>query len=131
MINENKLWKWFSLFIRLRDALPDSGICFCFTCGRPRHYTGGDCGHGIGRQHRATKYNEKNNHFQCKLCNGFEGGRADVYKLKVDEKYGEGTWDTLLVLSKKSVKWSQFEIDIMAKEYQKLAEEIKLKKNIK
>jgi len=131
MINEKKLEKWFSYYIRLRDATPFSGICFCFTCGAPRHWTALDCGHGISRQRKPTKYNEKNNHAQCKPCNGFHGGMREVYKAKVDEKYGEGTWDKLEVQSRETVKWAQFEVDIMAEEYKKLAEKIAKEKSLK
>lgn len=80
-----------------------------------------DCGHGIPRQHKATKYHEKNNAAQCKRCNGFEGGKREVYKVKVDEMYGAGTWDTLEVLSRSTCKRGQFEIDIMTEHYKKLA----------
>lgn len=129
-LNENKLWKWFSIFIRLRDS-DTNGVLRCFTCGAFRHWRSADCGHGIGRQHRATKYSEVNNHGQCKQCNGFEAGKADVYKERVDERYGPGTWDKLLIQSKQVTRWGQFEIDLMAKDYQQRAQEIALEKGIK
>src|SRR3989304_3712371 len=73
---ENKLWAVFSVYIRLRDS-NSQGIGSCFTCGKLLHWTKGDCGHGIPRQHKATKFNEWNNHLQCKRCNGFEGGARE------------------------------------------------------
>lgn len=125
-MDDRKLWKAFSEYIRLRDS-DENGICSCFTCGLRRHYKQIDCGHGIGRQHWGTRYSEKNNHAQCKRCNGFEGGKREVYKEKVDKLYGKGTWDLLEVLSKKAKKPSQFEIDVMTDHYKK--EVIKLKSN--
>lgn len=100
----------------MRDS-DENGICSCFTCGRVAHWKKMDCGHGIGRQHKATKFNEKNNHAQCKRCNGFEEGRKDVYSRRVDELYGEGTWNTLLIQSKMTTKRSQVEIDWLTEYY--------------
>lgn len=96
---EDKLWDIFSVFIRLRDTDQD-GNGKCFTCGRPLHWSQGDCGHGIPRQHKATKFNEQNNHLQCKKCNGFEGGRMDLYKEAMNKKYGPQTWEKMEVASR-------------------------------
>lgn len=101
---EDKLWDIFSVFIRLRDS-DHQGVCKCFTCGRINHWTKMDCGHGIPRQHKATKFNEQNNHAQCKHCNGFEGGRREVYKERMDKIYGAGTWDKMELASRGTVKW--------------------------
>lgn len=118
-MNDKKLWKVFSLYIRMRDA-EENGICKCFTCGYVNHYSKMDCGHGIGRQHWATRYNEKNNHAQCKRCNGFEGGRREVYKERMNERYGPNTWELMELASKKAKKLSQFEIDTLEKHYKSL-----------
>ena len=124
MANDKKLWKAFSEFIRLRDA-DVNGIVNCFTCGTPRHWKKVDCGHGVGRQHKATKFNEFNNHGQCKRCNGFEEGRKDVYSKEVHRPYGKGTWDKLLLQSKQVCKRGQFEIDTMEKYYKEKVIELK------
>lgn len=89
-----------------------------------------DCGHGVGRQHMATKYDEKNNHAQCKHCNGFHGGMREVYKEEVNKRYGPQTWDLLLIKSKSVSKWGQFEVDQMEKHYKTLALEMMAKKGI-
>jgi hypothetical protein len=115
-MNDKKLWDVFSQFIRQRDA-DENGYCKCFTCGLIRHWKQMDCGHGIGRQHWGTRYSEKNNHAQCKKCNGFEGGKREVYKVEVDKRYGNGTWDLLELASKQRRKISQFEIDALEKYY--------------
>ena len=125
-MTDKKLWKVFSEYIRRRDA-DENGYVKCFTCGLIQHWKKMDCGHGIGRQHWATRYNEQNNAPQCKKCNGFEGGRTDVYAKEVDKRYGPGTWDKLNILSRvRYKKPSQFEIDVMEAEYKKL---VKLFKN--
>lgn len=122
-MTDKKLWKVFSLYIRRRDANED-GICKCFTCNYHAHYSKMDCGHGIPRQHWGTRYSEKNNHAQCKRCNGFEGGKREVYKNEVNKRYGEHTWDLLELASRKANKFSQFEIDALEKYYK--AELVKL-----
>lgn len=120
MINDKKLWKAFSEFIRRRDA-DENGYAKCCTCPNIRHWKSGDCGHGVPRQHWGTRYDEKNNMFQCKHCNGFEQGRQEEYAKEVDRRHGGGTWQTLLLKSRIYTKRpSQFEIDAMTKHYQEL-----------
>ena len=116
-MKEVKLWKAFSEFIRRRDS-DENGYGKCFTCHRTINWKDGDCGHGIGRQHKSTKYDEQNNHLQCKKCNGFEGGEQAIYKEEVDKRYGKGTWDKLVLKSRQVCKRGKFEIDTMAKYYQ-------------
>lgn len=90
-----------------------------------------DAGHGIGRQHWATRYNEKNNHAQCKRCNGFEGGMREIYKKKVNEKYGPKTWEMLEVMSKGTKKQlSSFEIEVMTKYYKQEVKKFMAEKNL-
>jgi hypothetical protein len=121
-MNDKKLWKVFSEYIRRRDSNKE-GFGKCFTCNRIIHWKKGDAGHGIGRQHKGTKYNEKNNHLQCKPCNGFEGGKREIYKEQMNKRYGEGTWELMELSAKKPAKWGQFEIDQLEKYYkQKLNE---------
>ena len=129
MANDDKLWKVFSEYIRLRDV-DVCGYGFCITCNRLIHYSKGDCGHGIPRQHKATKFNEQNNHLQCKHCNGFEGGKREVYKEQVNKKYGPGTWDKLEVMSRMTCKRDQFEIDVMTGYYKKEADKLRKLKNL-
>lgn len=123
-MKDAKLWKAFSEYIRLRDS-DEHGYCKCFTCGLVRHWKQMDAGHGIGRQHKATKYHEQNVHAQDKRCNGFEGGMRERYKEEVDKRYGEGTWNKLEVMARGVCKRGQFEIDVMTKYYRNKAEELK------
>lgn len=126
---EEKLWKWFSIFIRLRDA-DKNGICRCFTCGRFVHWRSGDCGHGIPRQHKGTKYDERNCQFQCKKCNGFEQGQQDIFAHNVDVKYGKGTWDKLLIQSRKACHRGLVDYVWMAEHYEQEAQKLAQQKGI-
>jgi hypothetical protein len=123
--SDKKLWTVFSEYIRRRDA-DEKGFAKCITCGLIRHWKKLDCGHGVPRQHWGTRYNEKNNNAQCKRCNGFEGGSQDEYAKQVDKKFGAGTWDSIVLMSKiRSKKLSYFEIDVLTDLYKKKIEEIK------
>lgn len=127
---DKKAWDAFSLYIRLRDANKD-GICACFTCGLLRHFRQMDCGHGIPRQHNATKFDEQNNHAQCKGCNKFGQGEREKYGVAVDKKYGIGTWEKLQIKSKQSSKaLNAFGIEHFAKYYTELALMIAQEKGI-
>jgi len=89
-----------------------------------------DCGHGIPRQHKATKFNEQNNHVQCKRCNGFEGGKREVYKEEVNKRYGPQTWEKLEVMSRTTCKRGQFEIDVMTTYYRNEVEKLRKLKGL-
>jgi hypothetical protein len=127
--DEIYLWPIYSLFIRFRDT-DKNGIGQCFTCKTPKHWKQLECGHGIGRQHKGTKYNEKNNHGQCHKCNGFEEGRKDLYKVEMDKLYGAGTWQWMEIASKVTTKIGHFEYDILVKEYLKRVVELAEEKQI-
>lgn len=128
-MSDKNLWKWFSIYIRLRDA-DGRGYCTCFTCGRVKYWREMDCGHGVPRQHKATKYNEMNNHTQCKRCNAFEGGRMDAYAKEVDARYGIGTWDKLLFASKQVCKRGKAEIEMMTDYYRRQAQALSKQKGL-
>ena len=59
----DKADKWFSIYIRLRDA-NNEGICSCITCGKMFLWKNVDCGHYVKRQFQGTRFNEKNSHAQ-------------------------------------------------------------------
>lgn len=127
-MRDNKLWKIFSTYIRLRDS-DENGFCRCITCGRVAFYKKMDCGHGLGRQHLGIKYNEKNNHAQCGNCN-LDGGRQDVYKEEVNKRYGENTW-ALLELAKKQVcRWTDFEIYALTTHYKQEVKRLMAEKGL-
>lgn len=117
-MKDDKLWKVFSQFIRLRDA-DENGYCRCFTCGKVVHWKECHAGHGIPRQFKAVKYNEMNVHAQCVSCNTFQQGRQKRFGDKLNYLYGEETWNRLEIASRQQLKLSQFEIDEMEKYYKK------------
>ena len=126
--DEQYLWPVFSLFIRLRDT-DYNGIGKCFTCPRRIYIKNGECGHGVGRQHKGTKYNEINNRLQCHKCNGFDEGRKDVYKPEMDRRHGAGTWDKMELASKSVRKLGKVECDILIAHYKKEIEKLLVNKS--
>jgi hypothetical protein len=129
MASDAKLWKVFSEFIRLRDSSPD-GIAKCFTCDFRADWKRFDAGHGIGRQHKSVKYEERNVHAQCKRCNGFEGGQQAIYKEEVEKRYGKGTWNELVLKSRQVCKRGKVEIDVMTEYYKKEVDKLKKLKHL-
>ncbi|MCD7923659.1 MAG: recombination protein NinG [Bacteroides sp.] len=62
-----KLDKEFSLFIRLRDCMPN-GYFRCISCGQIKPFGQADCGHYFSRTHLATRFDENNCHAECRHC---------------------------------------------------------------
>ena len=115
--------KVFSEYIRRRDAGP-TGIGRCITCGRVGHWKTMDCGHYIKRQHMTTRYDEKNCNMQCKYCNAFEQGANEIYKRKIDEKWGAGVSDWLEVKRCGQSMLRRFELEILIDHYKQRIKEL-------
>ncbi len=93
--------KLFSIFIRERDNY------VCFTCGRQGDKSNTDCGHYHSRSCYDLRYNEINNHAQCKRCNIFLEGNKPIYAIRLMEKYGKDVLfelDEIYKNSKKNIK---------------------------
>ena len=114
-LSKKKADRKFSEFIRRRDT--KNGVGKCITCGEFKPYDKLDAGHFISRRFQATRYNEKNCHVQCLKCNRFENGNQFEHGLKIDEKYGEGTAEKLLIKSKMICKRTQADFEAIAGEY--------------
>ena len=129
---KKELDKWFSLFIRLRDAT-DEGLCQCFTCGKVGHYkTGGmQNGHFQSRRFMATRYSEDGNcEVQCSGCNIFRFGEQYKFALALDAKYGAGTAEELEFLSRMVVKFTRVDYEDNIRYYKSAVEKIKKDKGI-
>ena len=105
---KKELDKWFSLYIRLRDAT-DMGVAQCFTCGKIDHYKKLQNGHFQSRRHNATRWDNKNCQVQCVKCNMFGQGEQYKFGMYLDAKYGLGTSEELEILSKQPFKISRID----------------------
>ena len=128
---KKELDKWFSLYIRLRDA-NEYGMVQCFTCGIVRGYKDGmQNGHFQSRKHLATRFSEDGNcEVQCVACNMFRGGEQYKFALALDSKYGEGTAEELQFKSRAISKVSRVGYEEQISYYKNLVENLKEEKGI-
>ena len=127
---KKELDKFFSLFIRLRDAT-DEGLCQCITCGKVSHYKKGiQNGHFQSRRFMSTRYDEKNCSSQCVACNMFRGGEQFRFALALDSKYGEGTAQELEFLARLTVKFTRGDYEDKIRYYKSAVEKLKKEKGI-
>ena len=127
---KKELDKWFSLYIRLRNAT-DEGMVQCFTCGCVKHYKKGmQNGHFQSRSFLATRFDEENCQPQCVGCNMFKQGEQYKFALALDAKYGEGKAEELEFLAKSIVKFSRWDYEDKISYYGTLVEKLKKEKGI-
>ena len=127
---KKELDKWFSLYIRLRDA-DSNGLVFCFTCGRSKHYKSGmQNGHFQSRSFLATRFDEHNCQPQCVACNMFKGGEQYKFAVALDSKYGEGTAEELEFKARQIHKFSRADYEENISYYKSAVENLKKEKGI-
>lgn len=120
-----KLDKEFSLFIRLRDAMP--GGCFkCISCGQIKPFEQADCGHYFSRTHLSTRFDENNCHAECRHCNRFKADHLEGYRENLIEKIGQQKFILLKAKASGTSKMTDFEYNQLIKYYKAL--NIKLRK---
>jgi len=115
--------KWFSIYIRIRDANQDGNIS-CITCGRIVHWTKAHAGHFQRRALMATRFEEMNVHAQCSICNTFREGEQYRHGKAINLLHGRKTADWLISRSKRTVKYSKENLDDIARENQEEAREL-------
>lgn len=120
------MWKVFSRYIRLRDAIRTTGEPYqivCITCFRVVDIKNCDAGHFMSRGRKSTLYDEKNVHAQCKSCNGYKAGEQFIYGQKINELYGKGTAEKLELESHQIKQYKTFELEELYDTYKtKLSE---------
>lgn len=112
-----KLDKVFSLYIRKRDS--DDGAFYCCSCRQWKPDDQADAGHYINRSHMATRWREDNVHSQCRKCNRFEEGNAAGYTIFMLQRYGYPRIELLAAMSRETANWSESDLELMIKDYQK------------
>ena len=128
---KKELDKWFSLYIRLREAT-DEGLVQCFTCGNVNNYkVGMQNGHFMSRQFMSTRYNEQNCQVQCVGCNMFKFGEQFKFSLALDYKYGKGTAEELLHKSRQINKMNSKDFEEKISYYKSFVEKLLKDKGLK
>jgi hypothetical protein len=106
----------FSLFIRQRNA-DSNGMVKCFTSGKRMHWKQAQCGHFISRRHYATRWDEINCQVQSVAENIFNQGNSPVFGQKLNEKYGPGTVEGLLLKKNNKFKLEFFTLKFLIQHY--------------
>ena len=125
---KKELDKWFSLYIRLRDATTE-GLSQCFTCGKIDHYKKLQCGHFQSRRHLSTRWHEWNCQVQCVKCNMFEQGEQWKFGISLNGKYGEGTSNELGFLAQQNGKKMAWELEESILYYKSIVNKLKKEKD--
>jgi len=126
---KKELDKWFSLYIRLREA-NEEGAVQCFTSGRVYHYKKIHAGHFMSRKHLATRWCEINVQPQSSADNIFGQGEQYKFGLNLDAKYGEGTSEELQHRSRKTLKLSRVDYEEKISYYKNAVNNLKKEKGI-
>lgn len=124
-----KLDKEFSLYIRLRDAMPN-GWFRCISCGKIKRFEQADCGHFHSRRHLATRYDEDNAHAECRACNRFSADHLIGYERNLIAKIGQQRFDLLKVKAASTCKMSDFEYKELIKYYKALNAKLRKEKGM-
>lgn len=105
-----KLDRVFSLYIRLRDAMP-SGFVRCISCGKIKRFEDVDCGHYFSRTHMATRFDEDNCNAECRSCNRMSADHLIGYRKNLVAKIGLSRIDRLDVLAHSQKHWLDCELE--------------------
>ena len=126
---KKELDKWFSLYIRLRDA-NEFGMVQCFTSNRVYHYKSMHAGHFMSRKRLSTRWCEWNVQPQSPADNLFNQGEQYKFGLNLDAKYGDGAAEELQIKSMQTLKMTRVDYDEKIGYYKDLVEKLKKEKGI-
>ena len=91
---KKKLDTIFSMYIRLRDAMPN-GYFQCISCGQIKRFEKADCGHYFRRSEMATRFDEFNCNAECSYCNRFKSDHLEGYRINLIKKIGQRNFDIM------------------------------------
>tara|TARA_R110001583_G_scaffold173197_1_gene327078 strand:+ start:346 stop:750 length:405 start_codon:yes stop_codon:yes gene_type:complete len=126
---KKELDRWFSLYIRLRDA-NEYGMVQCFTSGRVYHYKSIHAGHFMSRKRLATRWCELNVQPQSPADNLFGQGEQYKFSLNLDAKYGDGAAEELQIKSMQTLKMTRVDYEEKITYYKLLVNKLKKEKGI-
>lgn len=121
--------KEFSLFIRLRDCMPN-GFFRCISCGQIKPFGQADCGHFHSRRHMSVRYDEDNAHSECRSCNRFKADHLIGYERNLIAKIGRMRFDKLAWKAAQPMKWTDKELEELAAYYKERNKELRKEKGL-
>lgn len=124
-----KLDKEFSLYIRLRDCMPN-GYFRCISCGQIKEFGQADCGHYFSRTHLSTRFDEVNCHAECRHCNRFKADHLEGYRENLILKIGSQRFNLLKAKAASTSKMSDLEYEQLIKYYKALNKKLRKEKGV-
>ena len=106
----------FSLYIRLRDAMP-GGQTICISCGHQFPFEQMQCGHYYGRRSLSTRWDEDNCHSECCFDNCSNPNHFEGYTKNLIAKIGQERVEALRIRSNETRKWSRDELKELIANY--------------
>lgn len=117
----DKLDRYFSKYIRLRDT--KDGYGKCISCNGIYSFEKLDAGHFFSRRYMNTRWNENNVHAQCRNCNRFLEGNKYKFGKALEKKIGISEIDRLDYLKSQTKKYTISELKLLIDKYKQIIEE--------
>src|SRR6185503_9264421 len=108
-------WKWFSQYVRRRDA-DEGGTVSCYTCGQLMYWKEAHAGHAIPGRRNAVLYDLDIVKPQCPRDNIFLNGRHEVFATKLIKEHGMDWWEAKLAGAREVVKLTRADIEKLIEE---------------
>lgn len=127
---KDKAWKYFSLYIRVRDCIKttgyvDSGICY--TCGVRLPIKKLQAGHLVAGRTNSILFQEEAVRSQCLGCNFFKAGESGIFAIKLAGEIGIEKVKEFQKQKDDLVKYSEQDYLDIADKYKKKWEKLILK----
>lgn len=120
----------FSRLIRLRAAEPLTGICYCYICGSPVHYSEAQAMHYVHREDSLLRLHPKNVRVGDKKCNEYLDGNLKLFSEKLDaEEPRLSEW--LYAEGKETYKFWRQELKTMIGDFTREINHLKKLKQLK
>lgn len=120
----------FSRLIRLRAAEPETGMCYCYICESPVHYSEAQAMHYVGRADSSLRLHPKNVRVGDKKCNEFLDGNLIKYAEKLDSEEPDlSEW--LYAEGNKPYKFWREELKQMISDFSREIDVLKKEKHLK
>lgn len=116
---KKRVWKEFSIYIRLRGA-DSEGWNQCCTCSVRKFWKDLQAGHFLRGRLSANLFSETGTHPQCYSCNVGKQGEVVIYYRFMLRTYGESVIDELIAQNNQTHKWAGGELQSLLDKYKTL-----------
>jgi hypothetical protein len=117
---KKEVWKYFSLYIRLRDCLKTTKSTthgLCYTCGKDYPIAKLQAGHFLAGRGGSILFDEEQVHAQCMVCNVWKHGDFPTYQEKMRQEYGLDKVEAMIRKRHETHKWNKFELIELRENY--------------